>query len=125
MPKGPNGERRPADGIGCAISVARIATGEDKDIKVSPNKRNKGGEARAKKLTPESRRAIAKVASLARWSDDQGKGNGMEKTLTNSSATSDEKLVLAYPGNQLKEQVRDLSDTQTAFSVVKGAFFSK
>ncbi len=28
MPKGPRGEKRPADLIGCAITVARIATGE-------------------------------------------------------------------------------------------------
>lgn len=28
MPLGPQGQKRPADGIGCAIMVARIATGE-------------------------------------------------------------------------------------------------
>lgn len=28
MPKGPNGEWRPADAVGCAVTVARIATGE-------------------------------------------------------------------------------------------------
>jgi hypothetical protein len=28
MPKGPKGEKRPADGIGAAVMVARIATGE-------------------------------------------------------------------------------------------------
>jgi len=28
MPKGPRGVRRPADGIGAAIMVAKIATGE-------------------------------------------------------------------------------------------------
>ncbi len=31
MPKGPNGERRPADVVGCAVKFARIATGEIKD----------------------------------------------------------------------------------------------
>jgi hypothetical protein len=31
MPKGPRGEQRPADVIGSAIKVARIATGEEKD----------------------------------------------------------------------------------------------
>ena len=33
MPKGPRGEKRPADGIGAAIKVARIATHEiEEDI---------------------------------------------------------------------------------------------
>ena len=31
MPKGPRGEHRPADVIGNAVKVARIATGEDED----------------------------------------------------------------------------------------------
>jgi hypothetical protein len=33
MPKGPKGEKRPADVIGNAIKIARIATGEEKDEK--------------------------------------------------------------------------------------------
>ena len=28
MPRGPRGEKRPADTIGCAVMVAKIATGE-------------------------------------------------------------------------------------------------
>ena len=28
MPKGPNGEYRPADVVGCAVRVAKVATGE-------------------------------------------------------------------------------------------------
>ena len=31
MPKGPRGEKRPADAIGLAVKIARIATGEDTD----------------------------------------------------------------------------------------------
>ena len=31
MPKGPNGEKRPADAVGLAVYVARIATGEVDD----------------------------------------------------------------------------------------------
>jgi hypothetical protein len=31
MPKGPRGEKRPADAVGAAIMVARIATGEIED----------------------------------------------------------------------------------------------
>jgi hypothetical protein len=32
MPRGPKGEKRPADAIGNAIMIARIATGEIEDI---------------------------------------------------------------------------------------------
>lgn len=32
MPKGPKGERRPADVIGNAVKIDRIATGEDDDV---------------------------------------------------------------------------------------------
>lgn len=31
MPKGPNGEKRPADGIGNAVRIMQIATGEVED----------------------------------------------------------------------------------------------
>jgi hypothetical protein len=43
MPRGPKGEKRPADVIGAAIMVAKIATGEiDDDLGKAP-KRAKGG----------------------------------------------------------------------------------
>lgn len=32
MPRGPKGEKRPADAIGNAIMIAKIATGEIEDI---------------------------------------------------------------------------------------------
>lgn len=39
MPKGPNGEKRPADTIGRAVQVAKIATGEIEDTKhIQPKK---------------------------------------------------------------------------------------
>jgi hypothetical protein len=43
MPKGPRGEKRPADVIGAAVMVGRIATGEVKDkcdepLDVAPEK---------------------------------------------------------------------------------------
>ncbi len=31
MPKGPKGEKRPADAVGAAVMVAKIATGEIED----------------------------------------------------------------------------------------------
>ena len=75
MPKGPQGQKRPADVIGNAVKVMRIATGEaeeefDDDGKNKAAKAlgAKGGKARAEKLTPERRAEIARKAAAARWS---------------------------------------------------------
>ncbi len=75
MPKGPKGEKRPADVIGGAVMVAKIATGEIED-EMTDDGKNKaaqalgrmGGKARAKKLTPTQRYEIAKKAAAKRWS---------------------------------------------------------
>lgn len=34
MPQGPNGQKRPADVIGNAVQIARIATGEIEDTEL-------------------------------------------------------------------------------------------
>jgi hypothetical protein len=73
MPKGPRGEKRPADVIGAAIMVGRIATGEEEDTTVDPSKAHhsrggkKGGASRAAKLSPEERSEIARKAAAKRW----------------------------------------------------------
>lgn len=73
MPKGPRGEKRPADVIGAAVMVGRIATGEIEDTRDDPTKEHhrrgglSGGKARAAALTPEQRSEIAQVAAHARW----------------------------------------------------------
>jgi hypothetical protein len=67
MPRGPKGERRPADVIGAAIMVAKIATGEIEDNPSKAPKRAKGGKARARALTAEQRTEIARTAASARW----------------------------------------------------------
>lgn len=74
MPKGPKGQQRPADVIGTAIKVARIATGEVEDDTGDDGKNKaavelgrKGGQARAKRLTPEQRTEIARKAAAKRW----------------------------------------------------------
>ncbi len=36
MPKGPQGQRRPADAVGCAVQVAKIATGEESEALEEP-----------------------------------------------------------------------------------------
>lgn len=70
MPKGPKGEKRPADVIGNAVKVMRIATGEESDS--IPNKKQsrggkKGAKKRAKILSPQERSEIASIAAAARW----------------------------------------------------------
>ena len=78
MPKGPNGEKRPADVIGAAVMVGRIATGEVEDTRDDPAKEHhragglKGGEARAEALTPERRSEIARTAAQARYARRHG-----------------------------------------------------
>jgi len=71
-PKGPRGEKRPADAIGRAIKVARIATGEVEDEReelssAAARLGSKGGKARARNLTASERSRIAKKAANQRW----------------------------------------------------------
>ncbi len=72
MPKGPRGEKRPADVVGNAILIGRIATGEVEDTKAAPRSAAaemgaKGGKARAAKLTMAKRKKIAQQAAQKRW----------------------------------------------------------
>ncbi len=66
MPTGPNGEKRPADVIANAVHVMRIATGEAEEEYVDAAKA-KGGKARAKAVSAERRKEIAKAGAEARW----------------------------------------------------------
>ncbi|MBM3544839.1 MAG: RNA-binding protein [Alphaproteobacteria bacterium] len=72
MPKGPKGEKRPADVIGAAVMIARIATGEIEDKPSKAPGRAKGGKIggkqRAERLSGAERTAIAKKGAAARWS---------------------------------------------------------
>ena len=75
MPKGPQGQKRPADVIGAAIRVARIATGEEVDecekrTTVKPG--SEGGKARARKLNQTERKKIAEKAASHRWDQKVG-----------------------------------------------------
>ena len=82
MPKGPNGEKRPADAIGLAVLVGRIATGEVEDVAPDDGKDPaakalgaKGGKARASSMSPERRAEIAKAAAAKRWGQSSTKGS--------------------------------------------------
>jgi len=70
MPRGPNGERRPADTNACAVSVARIATGEAEDNKAA-KRGSAGGKARAERMSAQERKEIAKRAAGARWNNNR------------------------------------------------------
>ena len=68
MSRGPNGERRPGDVVGCAVTVAKIATGEiEEDLPKNRDVKVKGGKARTDSMTVEERSVLAKAAARARW----------------------------------------------------------
>jgi hypothetical protein len=71
MPRGPNGEVRPADANACAVKVAKITTGEIQDERyTSPGRRHSGkagARARKESLGAEERALIAKRVAGARW----------------------------------------------------------
>jgi hypothetical protein len=71
MPRGPKGEKRPADSVQNAMRVAQIATGEaveEFDKKSAAAQLGSlGGKARAAKLSPKKRKEIAKKAANKRW----------------------------------------------------------
>ena len=74
MPKGPKGQKRPADVISNAIRVARIATGEESEFpaddgkdKAAQSLGQRGGKARAEALSPKRRAEIARKAAAKRW----------------------------------------------------------
>lgn len=75
MPTGPKGERRPADVVGNAVHVMKIATGEIEEAAPVDGGKDpaaqalgrKGGAARAKAMSPERRAEIAKQAAVSRW----------------------------------------------------------
>lgn len=68
MPIGPKGERRPADAIGLAVMIGKIATGEIEHAVETKNAAalsNLGWQSRARNLTAACRSEIARtVAAL-------------------------------------------------------------
>ena len=75
MPKGPQGQKRPADAIGNAVRVMEIATGQREEEyegdqgkdKAAAELGRKGGKARAEKMSAERRAEIARRAAAKRW----------------------------------------------------------
>lgn len=74
MPRGPKGEKRPADAIGNAVMIAKIATSEIDDITTEDGKNaaavalgRMGGKARAEAMSAKRRKEIASNAAKSRW----------------------------------------------------------
>jgi hypothetical protein len=75
MPKGPKGQKRPADVVSNAVRVMQIATGQAKEDEPTGGGKNQaaaelgrlGGKARAESLNKKQRADIAKKAAAARW----------------------------------------------------------
>ncbi len=75
MPKGPKGQKRPADVIKNAVRVMEIATGErqedmggdDGKDPAAKSLGSRGGKARAASLSASKRKQIAQKAAAARW----------------------------------------------------------
>ena len=71
----PSGLKRPRDPVMLAATIIGLATGEITESDVAGDRRVlarraggvKGGPARAKALTPERRKEIARAAAKARW----------------------------------------------------------
>ena len=73
MPKGPRGEKRPADAVTRAVMIGKIATGEieeerDQLTSAAAELGRKGGKKRAENMTPERRAEFARKAAAKRWS---------------------------------------------------------
>ena len=72
MPRGPKGEKRPADTIGAAVMVAKIATGEvDDQVDGRREGGLVGGKSRSESRTPEERSELARKAANARWAKEK------------------------------------------------------
>ena len=71
MPKGPQGQKRPADTIGMSVMVAKIATGEEEETSYTSKNRRKSGiagaKARLENTSANERTEIARTAAKARW----------------------------------------------------------
>jgi hypothetical protein len=74
VPKGPQGQRPPADVNSRGAMITKIAVGEIED-KAPDDGKNKaaqelgrlGGKARAKAISPRKRKEIARKAAKSRW----------------------------------------------------------
>ena len=76
MPRGPEGQWRPAGPVAAGVHIGKLATGEINETYAPParpdpvgdsRRASKAGKARASKQTPEQRRELAQAGATARW----------------------------------------------------------
>ena len=75
MPRGPKGQKRPADVVGNAVRVMEIATGQREEEfeddagkdQAAAELGRRGGKARAERLTAKERSEMARQAAERRW----------------------------------------------------------
>jgi hypothetical protein len=71
MPRGPRGEYRSADVLGCAVTVVRLSVGDMDEKLTKPFGKLRNGHVGAKvlaeSLTDERRREVARKAAAGRW----------------------------------------------------------
>ena len=77
MPRGPQGQWRPANPVAAGVHIAKLATGEITETQDPPastgnpraasQQAQKANAARNATLSPERRREIAKAGAAARW----------------------------------------------------------
>jgi hypothetical protein len=115
MPKGPNGQKRPADAIGCAVLVGKIATGEEDEV-TGGVVGSAGGRARAEKLSAAARSEIAARAAKARWKE--GESPELELKMTEQlsclkkelfGAGSDISDIKFYPGESRDHSMEEIA----------------
>jgi len=74
VPKGPRGQKRPANVNARAVMIAKIASGQIEDVTTDDGKNaaavalgRMGGKARAAGMSAKQRKAIARQGAKARW----------------------------------------------------------
>ena len=113
MPKGPRGQKRPADTVAAAIKTAKILTGEiEEDFgnsgkdKAAQSLGRRGGAARREKLSPERRAEIARKAAAKRWGTE---GTGLARSggdRRSRLSTNSRHLLAMASGGQCRRRCR-------------------
>ena len=119
MPKGPNGQKRPADSIGCAVLVGRIATGEIEETPIA-SKGAAGGKARAEALLPSERSEIASLAATKRW--QMRKEDDDMQTAKSETVARGREAVCMYPNNGLGPQKKEFGEAFSGFGMLRDRF---
>ena len=116
------GQKRPGNTIGEDVMVAKIATGEIEDTLPSKTRNGglKGGEVRAKELSPERRSEIARQAAETRWDptkrDAPMKYQSLREEFEFYRANQDE-MVKQYDGRVIvlkNHEILDVYDSHLA-----------